>query len=133
VTFTLGESREILSGTPASLRATLGGLSDAWLNADDVYEPGAIRAAADAFAADGGVDVVYDSVGKDTFDKSLNSLRPRGYLALFGFSSGPVAPFDVGPAAASSATARSCATPRMWRRISGWLRARRESDLASSK
>jgi NADPH:quinone reductase len=41
-----------------------------------------------------GVDVVYDSVGKDTFDKSLNSLKPRGYLALFGFSSGPVAPFD---------------------------------------
>jgi NADPH:quinone reductase len=41
-----------------------------------------------------GVDVVYDSVGKDTFDKSLNSLRPRGLLALFGFSSGPVAPFD---------------------------------------
>ena len=41
-----------------------------------------------------GVDVVYDSVGKDTFEKSLNCLRPRGYLALFGFSSGPVAPFD---------------------------------------
>jgi NADPH:quinone reductase len=41
-----------------------------------------------------GVDVVYDSVGKDTFDKSLNCLRPRGCLALFGFSSGPVAPFD---------------------------------------
>ena len=41
-----------------------------------------------------GVDVVYDSVGKDTFDKSLNCLRPRGYLALFGFSSGPVAPLD---------------------------------------
>jgi NADPH2:quinone reductase len=41
-----------------------------------------------------GVDVVYDSVGKDTFDKSLNSLRPRGMLALFGFSSGAVAPFD---------------------------------------
>lgn len=41
-----------------------------------------------------GVDVVYDSVGKDTFAKSLDSLRPRGYLALFGFSSGPVAPFD---------------------------------------
>jgi NADPH2:quinone reductase len=41
-----------------------------------------------------GVDVVYDSVGKDTFDKSLNSLRPRGMLALFGFSSGPVPPFD---------------------------------------
>jgi NADPH2:quinone reductase len=41
-----------------------------------------------------GVDVVYDSVGKDTFDKSLNCLRPRGMLALFGFSSGSVAPFD---------------------------------------
>lgn len=41
-----------------------------------------------------GVDVVYDSVGKDTFDKSLNCLRPRGLLALFGFSSGPVPPFD---------------------------------------
>ena len=41
-----------------------------------------------------GVDVVYDSVGKDTFEKSLNCLRPRGLLALFGFSSGPVTPFD---------------------------------------
>ena len=41
-----------------------------------------------------GVDVIYDSVGKDTFEKSLNCLRPRGMLAVFGFSSGPVAPFD---------------------------------------
>jgi NADPH2:quinone reductase len=41
-----------------------------------------------------GVDVVYDSVGRTTFDKSLNSLRPRGTLALFGQSSGPVPPFD---------------------------------------
>jgi len=41
-----------------------------------------------------GVDVVYDSVGATTFDKSLNCLRPRGMLALFGQSSGPVAPFD---------------------------------------
>lgn len=41
-----------------------------------------------------GVDVVYDSVGKDTFDKSLNCLRPRGYLVLFGQSSGPVPPLD---------------------------------------
>jgi NADPH:quinone reductase len=42
-----------------------------------------------------GVDVVYDSVGKTTFEKSLNCLRPRGLLALFGASSGPVAPFDL--------------------------------------
>uniref|UniRef100_E6QHV3 Quinone oxidoreductase, NADPH-dependent n=1 Tax=mine drainage metagenome TaxID=410659 RepID=E6QHV3_9ZZZZ len=41
-----------------------------------------------------GVDVVYDSVGKTTFDKSLNCLRPRGLLALFGASSGAVPPFD---------------------------------------
>lgn len=41
-----------------------------------------------------GVDVVYDSVGKDTFEKSLNCLKHRGYLVLFGFSSGPVPPFD---------------------------------------
>ena len=41
-----------------------------------------------------GVDVVYDSVGRATFDKSLNCLRPRGYLVLFGQSSGPVAPVD---------------------------------------
>ena len=41
-----------------------------------------------------GVDVVYDSVGKTTFDKSLSSLRPRGLVALFGQSSGPVPPFD---------------------------------------
>ena len=43
-----------------------------------------------------GVDVVYDSVGKTTFDKSLSCLRPRGLMALFGMSSGPVPPMDVG-------------------------------------
>ncbi len=43
-----------------------------------------------------GVDVVYDSVGKTTFDKSLNALRPRGTMALFGQSSGSVPPFDPG-------------------------------------
>ncbi|MGA8154190.1 MAG: quinone oxidoreductase [Terriglobales bacterium] len=41
-----------------------------------------------------GVDVVYDSVGKTTFEKGLNALRPRGYMVLFGGSSGPVPPFD---------------------------------------
>ena len=42
-----------------------------------------------------GVNVVYDSVGKTTFDGSLNCLRPRGMLALFGGASGPVPPFDL--------------------------------------
>ena len=41
-----------------------------------------------------GVDVVYDSIGKTTFDSSLNCLRPRGYLVLFGQSSGAVPPVD---------------------------------------
>ncbi|HYM05219.1 MAG TPA: quinone oxidoreductase [Terriglobales bacterium] len=41
-----------------------------------------------------GVDVVYDSVGKTTFEKGLNLLRPRGMMVLFGGSSGAVPPFD---------------------------------------
>jgi NADPH2:quinone reductase len=42
-----------------------------------------------------GVDVIYDGVGKTTFDKDLNILRPRGYLVLFGGASGAVPPFDL--------------------------------------
>jgi NADPH2:quinone reductase len=41
-----------------------------------------------------GVDVVYDGVGKATFEKNLNVLRPRGMLVLYGMSSGPVPPVD---------------------------------------
>jgi NADPH2:quinone reductase len=47
-----------------------------------------------------GVKVVYDSVGQTTFDKSLNCLRPRGYMVSFGQSSGPIPPFDPGLLAA---------------------------------
>jgi NADPH:quinone reductase len=43
----------------------------------------------------GGVPVVYDSVGKDTFSGSLDCLRPLGLLVSFGNSSGPVPPFDL--------------------------------------
>ena len=42
-----------------------------------------------------GVHVVYDGVGKDTFEKDLNVLRPRGYLVLFGGASGAVPPFEL--------------------------------------
>jgi NADPH:quinone reductase len=42
-----------------------------------------------------GVDVVYDSVGKSTFDASLAAVRPRGLVVLFGQSSGPVPPFEI--------------------------------------
>jgi NADPH:quinone reductase len=43
-----------------------------------------------------GLQVVYDSVGKTTFDKGFNVLAPRGMMILYGQSSGPVAPFDAG-------------------------------------
>jgi NADPH2:quinone reductase len=42
---------------------------------------------------DEGIEVVYDSVGKDTFDKSLNCLARRGHMVTYGQSSGPVSPF----------------------------------------
>jgi NADPH2:quinone reductase len=47
-----------------------------------------------------GLPVVYDSVGKTTFEQSLNCLRPRGTMVLFGQSSGPVPPLDPGVLAA---------------------------------
>lgn len=43
-----------------------------------------------------GLQVVYDSVGKDTFERGFACLAPRGMMVLYGQSSGPVAPFDVG-------------------------------------
>ncbi len=49
-----------------------------------------------AITGGAGVKVVYDSVGKDTFDGSLNVLRPFGLLASFGNASGPVPPFSPG-------------------------------------
>ena len=45
--------------------------------------------------AGGGVPVVYDGVGRSTFDASLACLRRRGMMVLFGASSGPVPPFDI--------------------------------------
>ena len=47
-----------------------------------------------------GVKVVYDSIGKDTFERSLDCLRPFGLLASFGNASGPVPPFALGTLAA---------------------------------
>jgi NADPH2:quinone reductase len=56
----------------------------------DVDLAGAVRDLTDG----AGVDVVYDSVGRDTFAASLDSLRPRGHLVLYGQASGPVDPVD---------------------------------------
>jgi NADPH2:quinone reductase len=58
-----------------------------------VYSRENFTDAARAFTGGRGVDVVYDGVGKATFDGSLNSLRPRGMLVSFGNASGAVPPF----------------------------------------
>src|SRR5207249_2475583 len=82
-----------------------------------------------------GVDVVYDSVGQTTFLKSLNCLRPRGMMALFGQSSGPVAPLDPGLLAAKGSLfltrpslAQYAATREelLWRAgdVLGWAQSR---------
>lgn len=62
-----------------------------------------------------GVDVVYDGVGKTTFDKSLNCLHPRGMMALFGASSGPVPPFD--PSLLNSKGSLYLTRPTLWHYI----------------
>ena len=60
-----------------------------------LYESEDFEAAVKQLTQGRGVDVVYDSVGRTTFAKSLNCLRPRGLMALFGQSSGPVPPIDL--------------------------------------
>jgi NADPH2:quinone reductase len=71
----------------AALRA---GASDVVVRTESAF-PSVVRELTDGR----GVDVVYDGIGKDTFDGSLESLRPLGYLILFGQASGPVPPFDT--------------------------------------
>lgn len=64
--------------------------------ADEVifYTKSDFEAETKRLTAGKGVDVVYDSVGKTTFEKGLNVLRPRGMMALYGGASGAVPPFD---------------------------------------
>jgi NADPH:quinone reductase len=64
--------------------------------ADDVilYTQTDFESEVKRLTSNAGVDVVYDSVGKDTFDKSLNCLRRRGYMVLYGAASGPVPCLD---------------------------------------
>ncbi len=66
------------------------------MGADDVilYSETAFQAVVKQLTDGKGVNVVYDSVGKTTFDQSLNCLQPRGYLVLYGQSSGAVSPID---------------------------------------
>jgi NADPH2:quinone reductase len=64
--------------------------------ADEVvpYHEGTFESEVRRLTEGRGVRVVYDSVGRDTFEQSLRSLAPRGMMVLFGQSSGPVGPFD---------------------------------------
>jgi NADPH2:quinone reductase len=70
--------------------------------------------------------VVYDSIGKDTFQKSLDCLRPLGLMVLFGQSSGPVPPFDLGVLAAKGSLFITRPTMMTYT-------ARREDLLASAR
>jgi NADPH:quinone reductase len=60
-----------------------------------VYSDGDVAEAVRSLTAGRGVDVVYDGVGKDTFFAGLEALKPRGYMILFGQSSGAVPPIDT--------------------------------------
>ena len=59
-----------------------------------LYTSGSFEDEVKRLTAGGGVDVAYDSVGHATYEGSLNCLRPRGCLVLYGQASGPVPPFD---------------------------------------
>ncbi|HVR38605.1 MAG TPA: zinc-binding dehydrogenase, partial [Thermoanaerobaculia bacterium] len=65
--------------------------------ADEVidYTTSDFKAAVLRLTNDAGVDVVYDSVGKTTFDASVDCVKLRGSLVMFGQSSGPVPPFEL--------------------------------------
>ena len=65
--------------------------------ADDIifYERENVVSAVKRLTDGKGVDVVYDGVGRATFDQSLDCVRPRGMVVLYGQSSGPVAPFEL--------------------------------------
>ena len=83
------------------------GASDAILYSEQDFEEEVKR-----LTGGKGVDVVYDSVGKATFEQSLNCLRTRGMLALFGASSGPVPAFDL--AQLSSKGSLYITRPSLW-------------------
>ena len=74
-----------------------------------------------------GVEVVYDSVGRSTFEQSLNCLKPRGLLALFGGSSGPVPPFD--PIQLSQKGSLFITRPTLWH----YIATRAELEWRSSE
>jgi NADPH2:quinone reductase len=83
----------VLATTGSEEKASLAraaGADEVMLYNEQDFEPAVKR------LTDGkGVDVVYDGVGQATFDRSLNCLKPRGMMVLFGAASGPVPPFEL--------------------------------------
>ena len=86
----------------ATVHATVGTEEKAQLAKDAgadhtiVYTKEDFEEAVLAKVGDKKLDVVFDSVAKDTYEKGLNLLRPRGLMVLYGGSSGPVPPFNLG-------------------------------------
>jgi NADPH2:quinone reductase len=77
-------------GTEAkALLARGAGADEVVVTAAQDFEPATMR-----FSGGNGVDVVYDSIGKDTFERSVRCVRKRGLMVLFGQSSGAVGPVD---------------------------------------
>jgi NADPH2:quinone reductase len=91
---------QVLSSRDVRVIATVSTQSKAALalqaGADEVirYDKDDVAAEVSRFTGARGVDVVYDGVGKTTFEGSINSLRPRGMLVSYGSASGKVAPVD---------------------------------------
>jgi NADPH:quinone reductase len=81
------------------------GTVSSWDKAEAVRKAGAtdvivrseqdVAAVARELTGGRGVDVVFDGIGRDTFDESLHALRPHGYLILYGIASGAVPPVDT--------------------------------------
>jgi NADPH2:quinone reductase len=88
-----------VSSEAKALRARAAGAREAIIYTEQDFEAEVKR-----ITGGSGVDVVYDSVGRDTFDKSLACLAPLGHLVLFGQSSGFVPPFDLMRLSRSSLT-----------------------------
>ncbi len=101
-------------GTVGSLEkaelARAAGVSDVILYRDEPFAP-RVR----ELTCGRGVDVVYDSVGQDTWEGSLDCLRPRGMMVTFGNSSGPVP--TVSPLVLSSKGSLFLTRPTLWHYI----------------
>ena len=84
------------AGSADKCRTALERGADHAIDYGDLGPEGDLAAQVRALTSGGkGVDVVYDGVGKATFDASLGSLHPRGLLAVFGAASGAVPPVDI--------------------------------------